>query len=631
MKQTIVSTLVVTILILFVSCPSPVGGTSSDAADASPAATYSVTYLDNGATDGSAPGEQTKTEGVELILAGNTGALVRAGNTFVGWNTAADGSGTDYSEGSTYTADAALILYARWTSLPTYSVTYVANGATSGTPPATQTKIEDVDLTLATNSGHLARTGYSFVGWSTAPASGGTSYAVGDTYSANAALALYASWTVATYSVTYDANHATSGTPPATQIKTYNVSLTLATNLGSLARTGYTFQGWNTAADGSGTTYAVGATYTANGHLALYAKWKPLTYSVIYNANGATGGTPPATQIKTYGVSLTLAVNSGILVREGRIFQAWNTASDGSGTTYTVGSTYTANTGVTLYAKWLDTGANYISPNIGILPYVPLGSFQRDAIATNISVIAQRYRIGQYEITRAQFAAVMGTDPSSTTYSTGTSDPVQMVRWYGAIAFCNKLSIAEGLTPVYSVTGVNFNTLTYSNIPVSSNADWDAATADWSANGYRLPTEMEWMWAAMGATGGTTGYLKAFAGSTGSNAIGDYAWYMVNSSATTHPTATGIKLANELGLYDMSGNVYEWCWDRVDAATLPAYAFSGTIQSDTEQGRGAASGTDHIIRGGCFDSHEVTCGLGWREAYYPDSPNYIIGLRVVRP
>lgn len=86
---------------------------------------------------------------------------------------------------------------------------------------------------------------------------------------------------------------------------------------------------------------------------------------------------------------------------------------------------------------------DYTSPNIGTLKYVPPGSFQRDATAENISVISTCFRMSQHEITRGEFEAVMGKDPTDTTYSTGMSDPVQRVNWYHTIAFCNKLSILE--------------------------------------------------------------------------------------------------------------------------------------------------------------------------------------------
>jgi formylglycine-generating enzyme required for sulfatase activity len=276
--------------------------------------------------------------------------------------------------------------------------------------------------------------------------------------------------------------------------------------------------------------------------------------------------------------------------------------------------------------KTVDNGENYISANIGDLIYVPAGRFQRDATATNISEITQPYLMSQHEITRAQFLAIMGTDPSNTNYSSGTNDPVQRVNWYHAIAFTNKLSLAESLTPVYTVSGVDFSTLTYADIPISGNADWDAATATWTNNGYRLPTEMEWMWAAMGAPadgqgGGTntTGHTKAFAGSNGSNVIGDYAVYGENSGSSTHPV--GSKLPNELGVYDMSGNVWEWTWDRwgsYPAGTLTDY-------------RGAASGSYRVNRGGNWNAYASICTVAFRG--FNDLYNQFIdiGFRVVRP
>lgn len=271
-------------------------------------------------------------------------------------------------------------------------------------------------------------------------------------------------------------------------------------------------------------------------------------------------------------------------------------------------------------------GENYTSANIGTLVYVPAGSFQRDAAASNISVITQPYRMSANEITRAQFANVMGTDPSLSTYSSGTSDPVQKTNWYHAIAFCNKLSLAEGLTPVYSVVGVDFSTLIYAAIPTDPNATWDSALCDWSASGYRLPTEMEWMWAAMGASGeglpaetNTTGYLKAFAGSTGSNSIGDYAWYKLNvTDGRSQPV--GGKAPNELGLFDMSGNILEWNWDYWEpypAGTLTDFA-------------GAVSGTRRVLHGGVWTDVASYCAVASRDGYGAAYQSAVIGFRVVR-
>jgi len=276
------------------------------------------------------------------------------------------------------------------------------------------------------------------------------------------------------------------------------------------------------------------------------------------------------------------------------------------------------------------TGSNdYVSPTIGTLKYVPAGSFQRDDTPANISIIKQAYRMSQYEITRLQFYLIFEYDPSDISYSSGISDPVQMVNWYHAIAFCNKLSIAEGFTPVYSVSGVDFETLNYAGIPTTEDATWNDATADWNANGYRLPTEMEWQWAAMGAQDART---KAFAGSDGSNVIGNYAVFGYNYQDETGRTTTartnpvGSKLANELGLLDMSGNVWELCWDWY-ADEYP----EGTIESDTEAGRGPNSGTLRVERGGGWPHLAEYCAVASRDYTNPYNQGGSRGFRMVRP
>jgi uncharacterized repeat protein (TIGR02543 family) len=322
---------------------------------ASSGATYTITYDGNGNTSGTAPADQTKIEDVTLTLA-TQGDLAKDGHAFAGWNTQADGLGTDYAEGASYTDNAALTLYAKWTAATTYAITYDDNDADSGTVPADQTKVENVTLALASNSGNLVKAGHTFAGWNTQADGNGTSYAEGGDYTANAAATLYAKWTINSYTVTYDGNGRDGGSVPVDggSPYTYNTTVTVLGNTGSLTRTGHTFTNWNTAANGSGTSYAPAATFAIAANTTLYAQWAPDTYPVSYSANGATSGTAPGNQTKTYGVSLTLAAQ-GDLAKAGYLFAGWNTAADRSGTGYTAGGPYTNNAAATLYAQWVTT------------------------------------------------------------------------------------------------------------------------------------------------------------------------------------------------------------------------------------------------------------------------------------
>ncbi|MBF0548719.1 MAG: formylglycine-generating enzyme family protein [Candidatus Riflebacteria bacterium] len=275
-----------------------------------------------------------------------------------------------------------------------------------------------------------------------------------------------------------------------------------------------------------------------------------------------------------------------------------------------------------IVAGWLTVAVDYTSANIGTLKYVPGGTFQRDATPANISTVST-FRMSQYEITQGQFTSVTGLPNPSYFPGVGNNGPVERVNWYHALVFCNKLSINEGFTPAYTISG-STNPANWGSIPTTTNnSTWDAATCNWNANGYRLPTESEWHWTAMGATDNSG---KAFAGSTGSNLVDNYVWYDFNSNNTTH--TVGSKLPNELGIYDMSGNVMEYCWDwytLLPSGGLVNYhgATSGTWMVD-------ANGTFHVICGGswCYASSYAAVSNRFAYSY---SAGYDQGFRVVRP
>lgn len=300
---------------------------------------YTVSYNANGGSG--APGAQTKTYGVNLTLSSTV--PTRTGHTFQGWATSA-GGGVAYGAGATYTANASATLYAVWTA-NTYTIYYNANNG-SGAPSATSyTYASSGTVNLSTTV--PTRTGYSFLGWSQSSTATSASYSAGQAWNRSNAsnYTLYAVWKINTYTVSYNANGG-SGAPSA-QTKTYNTTLTLSGT--KPTRTGYTFKNWNTAANGTGTSYNAGGSYTANSGVTLYAQWTAITYTVSYNANG--GNNAPSAQTKTYGVTLSLSTT--IPTREGYQFLGWGTSADATTATYGAGGNYTANSSVTLYAVWV--------------------------------------------------------------------------------------------------------------------------------------------------------------------------------------------------------------------------------------------------------------------------------------
>ncbi len=267
-----------------------------------------------------------------------------------------------------------------------------------------------------------------------------------------------------------------------------------------------------------------------------------------------------------------------------------------------------------------------VSESVGELISIPRGVFQRYDDKEDISRINSFY-IGKYEITRWQFLKIMGYDPSLEENSSGMNDPVQNINWYEAITFCNKLSIVEKLSQVYEVEGVDFSVITRADIPEGrDDFRWKEIRANWDAAGFRLPTEMEWRWAAMGASKGygftsniyLSGWGKKFSGSNGDNIISDYAWYDENSENKTHPVGT--KKPNELGIFDMSGNAEEWCWDFDD--TIP----SGTLSYY----KGPRFGESRLILGGSFDYPEGYCSVKSRNGKRMWQKYSSFGIRVAK-
>jgi len=184
------------------------------------------------------------------------------------------------------------------------------------------------------------------------------------------------------------------------------------------------------------------------------------------------------------------------------------------------------------------------------------------------AVTLSSFYISPYEVTQKEWKEIMGNNPS---YFKGDSLPVETVSWYDAVSYCNHKSESEGLTPSYTITG-------------------EKVTCDFTVNGYRLPTESEWEYAARGGNK-SRGYKYS-----GSNNLDEVGWNEFNSERRTHPF--GMKKPNELGIYDMSGNVSEWCNDWYDENY---YRKSPQVRKP----QGPSSGEKRISRGGSWEANPV--------------------------
>lgn len=221
------------------------------------------------------------------------------------------------------------------------------------------------------------------------------------------------------------------------------------------------------------------------------------------------------------------------------------------------------------------------------------------------AVTVNSFWIAQYEVTQKEWMAVMGTNPS---IFVGDDLPVEMISWYDCVEYCNRRSVREGLTPCY-VIGKNpdpDNTNQYDTLK------WTVAT-DPAGDGYRLPTEEEWEFAARGGLkSNKTRY-------SGSNDINEVAEYFDNNNLSTKPV--GSRKPNELNLFDMSGNLWEWCFDSYER-------YPGNNDPDPNK---HYSPNYRVLRGGAWNYEAEYCRVSNRTGHGCSLRSDHYGLRLARP
>lgn len=260
------------------------------------------------------------------------------------------------------------------------------------------------------------------------------------------------------------------------------------------------------------------------------------------------------------------------------------------------------------------------------------------AVAIPVHTVASisSFRMSRYEISYAVWVEVKSwgdshgyvfSNPGVMGDGSGDSErhPVTYISFRDAIVWCNALSSKEGKTPLYCTTSslsTEYKNATNTGTGLDNVGYIANDCVRWSENGYRLPTEAEWEYASRYIDGSSWVGGNLHSGANIDGVVDNCAWYDINSFASTH--IVGTRTPNSLGLYDVSGNVHEFCWDWEGSYTTSSpYTDANT--------RGPSSGTNRMIRGGSFGNTSTAISTSYRPSGVPPAfKDYNVGFRVVR-
>lgn len=562
--------------------------------------TYSITFNPNGGSV--SPTAKTVTYGSTY---GTLPAPTRDGYVFAGWHTASSG-GVSVTDSTSVATAAAHTLYAHWDEPISYTVAFNPNGGSVSTTSKT--------VTYGSTYGTLpspTRTGYTFAGWYTA-SSGGSKVISTTSVTSSAAHTLYAHWTAKTYTVTFNP----IGGSCATASKTVTYDSTYGT-LPTPTRTGYSFVGWYTSSD-SGTKVTASSHVSITATQTLYAQWSANWYPVTFDANGGNGGTFINV---AYGNAIGELPEPS---RDGYNFLGWYTEAVG-------GVQITSDTliyqDVTYYAHWsqavsaqskycivdLSGGANAASYPVSYLNSVPSGGWSDTYKTTKLVLrkiepgtftmggtcqvtLTNPYYIGVFELTQKQYKLIMGALPHTTGQSFADALPVE---------------------------GPSWNTVRGAEWPSSAQAAESSFMGVLSAKTgltFDLPTEAQWEYACRAGT--TSTYNNGGDSESDLRTLGRYTSNRSDGKGGSYSyyTKVGSYAANAWGLYDMHGNVKEWCLDYYSSSSLPASATDPV---------GPLTGSSRMLRGGGWESSASFCSSANRwSCAAPGDGYYDMGFRV---